>query len=114
MDEGTVMIQYRFNSPIIGAQFASQHGLIFLETSAKTAQNVDEAFLYTARKIYENIQTGVCDPNNEIHGIKCGPIAQYPRTGRKSSLISNSQLSISGYDSTAHSTTSRPGGCCGW
>lgn len=64
-----------------GAQFANQHGLIFLETSAKTAQNVDEAFLYTARRIYENIQSGICDPKNEIHGVKCGSIAQYPRTG---------------------------------
>ncbi|CBZ55144.1 hypothetical protein NCLIV_055690 [Neospora caninum Liverpool] len=60
-----------------GAAFARQHGLIFLETSAKTAQNVDEAFILTARKIYENIQRGIYDLSNEAHGIKCGPINSY-------------------------------------
>ena len=37
-------------------QFANEHGLVFLETSAKTAANVEEAFINTARKIYEKIQ----------------------------------------------------------
>eukprot|EP00922_Rhytidocystis_sp_ex-Travisia-forbesii_P037529 GHVS01055938.1.p1 GENE.GHVS01055938.1~~GHVS01055938.1.p1 ORF type:complete len:207 (-),score=30.87 GHVS01055938.1:364-984(-) len=59
-----------------GANFAKQHNLIFLETSAKTAQNVEEAFMYTARKIHENIQVGVYDLTNEAHGIKCGPVQQ--------------------------------------
>lgn len=36
--------------------FAKDNGLIYLEVSAKTGQNVEEAFLRTARKIYENIQ----------------------------------------------------------
>jgi len=39
-----------------GAQFAKEHNLIFLETSAKTAANVEEAFVRTAQSIYENIQ----------------------------------------------------------
>eukprot|EP00164_Ancoracysta_twista_P000058 GFYU01000079.1.p1 GENE.GFYU01000079.1~~GFYU01000079.1.p1 ORF type:complete len:213 (-),score=48.04 GFYU01000079.1:285-923(-) len=55
-----------------GEQFAKEHGLIFLETSAKTAQNVEEAFINTAKKIYEKIQQGVCDITNESHGIKVG------------------------------------------
>lgn len=55
-----------------GAQFAKENGLIFLETSAKTAANVEEAFIQTASKIYENIQNGVCDVTNEAHGIKVG------------------------------------------
>ena len=38
-----------------GEKFASDHGLIFLETSAKTAANVEEAFVRTAAKIYDNI-----------------------------------------------------------
>lgn len=61
---------------VSGAQFADQNGLIFLETSAKTAQNVEEAFLFTARNIYDNIQSGVCDPANTYHGIKRGPTTQ--------------------------------------
>ena len=55
-----------------GKTFAEQHGLIFLETSAKTAYNVEKAFINTAQKIYEGIQTGAIDVSNESHGIKVG------------------------------------------
>jgi len=58
-----------------GEKFAKDHGLIFLETSAKTAANVEEAFIHTAQKIYENIQSGVYDVTNEAHGIKVGMAA---------------------------------------
>ena len=55
-----------------GEKFAKENGLIFLETSAKTAANVEEAFIATATKIYENITAGVMDPGSEAHGIKLG------------------------------------------
>ena len=55
-----------------GEKFAQENGLIFLETSAKTAQNVEEAFLKTAQKIFDNIQTGIYDLSNDSHGIKVG------------------------------------------
>lgn len=76
-----------------GERFAREHGLIFLETSAKTAHNVEEvrqpfasmqsstfecygrdwqAFVNTAKKIYENIEQGVIDVSNETYGIKVG------------------------------------------
>jgi len=58
-----------------GEQFAQENGLIFLETSAKTAANVEEAFIKTAEKIYDNIQSGVYDVTNEAHGIKVGMAA---------------------------------------
>lgn len=44
-----------------GEAFAREHGLIFMETSAKTASNVEEAFINTAKEIYEKIQEGVFD-----------------------------------------------------
>lgn len=44
-----------------GEQFAKKNGLVFMETSAKTAQNVDEAFLRTATIIYENVQKGTIE-----------------------------------------------------
>lgn len=56
-----------------GEEFAKQHNLIFLETSAKTASNVEEAFMMTARKIYDDIQKGIFDVTNEVYGIKVGP-----------------------------------------
>lgn len=51
-----------------GEQFAEENGLIFLETSAKMATNVETAFIKTAAKIYDNILSGVYDPTNEVRG----------------------------------------------
>merc|ERR1712228_999369 len=56
-----------------GEAFAREHGLVFMETSAKTAANVEDAFINTAREIYDKIQEGVFDINNEANGIKIGP-----------------------------------------
>ncbi|PRQ54070.1 putative small monomeric GTPase [Rosa chinensis] len=55
-----------------GEQFAKENGLLFLEASARTAQNVEEAFIKTAGKILQNIQDGVFDVSNESSGIKVG------------------------------------------
>ena len=49
-----------------GKKFAEENDLIFLETSAKTARNVEQAFGSTAEKIYSNIQAGVYDVTNEV------------------------------------------------
>ncbi|EKF33291.1 hypothetical protein MOQ_002844 [Trypanosoma cruzi marinkellei] len=46
-----------------GESFARKNNLVFMETSAKTAQNVDDAFMKTAMMIYENVQSGVVDPS---------------------------------------------------
>ena len=40
-----------------------------METSAKTAANVEEAFINTAREIYDKIQEGVFDINNEVRTL---------------------------------------------
>jgi len=55
-----------------GREFAERHGLIFMETSAKTAANVEKAFIDTAAKIHEKITTGEIDVSNENAGIKVG------------------------------------------
>eukprot|EP01027_Heterolobosea_sp_BB2_P002244 GEZU01003358.1.p1 GENE.GEZU01003358.1~~GEZU01003358.1.p1 ORF type:complete len:157 (+),score=27.21 GEZU01003358.1:495-965(+) len=52
------------------SRFAEENGLIYVEASAKTGQNVEEAFLATARKIYSNIESGVLDPNSVESGIQ--------------------------------------------
>lgn len=55
-----------------GEAFAKEHGLVFMETSAKTAHNVEDAFINTARKIHEKIESGIFDVSNESYGIKVG------------------------------------------
>lgn len=55
-----------------GEMFAREHGLIFMETSAKTAANVEEAFLQTSTVIYQNIDKGVYDLSNDKSGIRVG------------------------------------------
>jgi len=43
-----------------GEAFAREHGLIFLEASAKTAHNVEEAFVNTAKQVrYSSVQNRV-------------------------------------------------------
>ena len=47
-----------------GEKFAKENGLFFLETSAKTDQNVDEAFIATAKSIYEKAERGELNLDN--------------------------------------------------
>lgn len=79
-----------------GEAFAREHNLVFMETSARTAANVEEAFINTAKEIYEKIQEGVFDINNEANGIKIGP--HHPAT--------NPSLPGPGSSGNAN------GGCC--
>ncbi|KAI3374474.1 hypothetical protein L3Q82_006294 [Scortum barcoo] len=55
-------------------------------SAASAAQVQQQAFINTAKEIYEKIQEGVFDINNEANGIKIGP--QHPTTN---STLSGSQ-----------------------
>lgn len=55
-----------------GERFAKENGLIFMETSAKTAYNVEESFLQTSQVIYQNIGQGVYDLSSDKCGIRVG------------------------------------------
>mmetsp|Transcript_113458 Transcript_113458/g.327645 ORF Transcript_113458/g.327645 Transcript_113458/m.327645 type:complete len:213 (+) Transcript_113458:113-751(+) len=71
-----------------GAWFARQNGLFFLECSAKTGQNVDAAFLDTARQIYENLQAGMYDLSSDAHGITVGmPHRSLQRGGQNANSL---------------------------
>lgn len=56
-----------------GERFANENGLIFLETSAKAADHVDDAFLQIAQEIHGKIKDGVYDlATCQMHGIQLG------------------------------------------
>ena len=50
-----------------GQEFADQNGLMFLETSAKTAQNILEAFNISARSILSNIKKNEKKPKENTN-----------------------------------------------
>eukprot|EP01126_Amoeba_proteus_P007399 TRINITY_DN12665_c0_g1_i1.p1 TRINITY_DN12665_c0_g1~~TRINITY_DN12665_c0_g1_i1.p1 ORF type:complete len:244 (-),score=46.26 TRINITY_DN12665_c0_g1_i1:78-743(-) len=54
--------------------FARRNNLLCLETSAKTATNVEEAFLTCAKQIYEKIKSNAIDFTSETSGVKVGPL----------------------------------------
>jgi Ras-related protein Rab-2A len=43
-----------------------------LEASAKSGENVEEAFMTTAVQVLEQVRNGVFDLKDETHGIKVG------------------------------------------
>jgi Ras-related protein Rab-2A len=58
-----------------GKAFADEHGMSFLETSAKSGDCVEQAFLATAASILDKIRSGELDASSETSGIKLGPVA---------------------------------------
>ena len=52
--------------------FADQNNLLFIETSAKTGNNVDLAYINTAKAILSKIENAEYDLSNEHCGIKIG------------------------------------------
>lgn len=52
------------------SQFASENGLIFAETSAKSGENVEESFIETAKQIFDKIQNGSLDLNAAESGVQ--------------------------------------------
>ena len=55
-----------------GRQFAEFHGLGFIETSAKTGQNIEDAFLAVTKDIYEQLNTGSLHVEDGWEGVKKG------------------------------------------
>jgi len=51
-----------------GKQFSEDNGLMFIETSAKSSEGVDDAFLRLADKIYEKLETGLLISRQSVAG----------------------------------------------
>ncbi|KAK4475114.1 hypothetical protein MN116_002202 [Schistosoma mekongi] len=79
---------------------ADENGLMFLECSAKSGVNVEEVFIETARKIFQNVQHGSVYLNSVDKGV-LSKGALNSGTGRNSVELGNSPT-----DGTA-----RQGGC---
>lgn len=54
-------------------QFAEENGLTFIETSAKTGEKVEDAFVETAKHIFQSIQDGSLDLNAAESGVQHKP-----------------------------------------
>lgn len=53
------------------SEWARRNGVLrYVETSAKSGENVEEAFLAVAERIYQNIQAGKYDLNDRRSGVK--------------------------------------------
>jgi Ras-related protein Rab-2A len=89
-----------------GEKFAADHGLIFLETSAKTAANVEEAFVRTASKIHDNIAKNLYDIRSDSSGIKLG--VQAPQAQGGAGVGAAAKPAAAGGSAPA----AAGGGCC--
>lgn len=77
-------------------QLADDNNLMFLECSAKSGENVEEVFLETARKIYQNVQEGSVNLNSADGGglnktvFQVGSTSQTPGAGGEVSSTGSS------------------------
>ncbi|CAG9330568.1 unnamed protein product [Blepharisma stoltei] len=72
-----------------GEKFASEHGILFIEASAKEAFNVDEAFVNSAKAVLVKLENGEYNLSTEHCGIKVGNAALKDTLARKSGNVQN-------------------------
>lgn len=68
----TDQVSGRVVSTAEGAEFARHHELGFIETSAKSPSNVEEAFQMVAMRLYELVRSGQLHAEDGWDGIKAG------------------------------------------
>ncbi|KAK3315268.1 P-loop containing nucleoside triphosphate hydrolase protein [Apodospora peruviana] len=84
------------------SEWARRNGVLeYVETSAKSGENVENAFMRVAERIYQNIQAGKYDLNDRRSGVK-GPSAGGPGGNTR-------QVRLTGSDASKNSVV---GGCC--
>ncbi len=67
-----------------GQAFAKRNELIFFETSAKTANGVEETFTQATKQIYQGVIAQKYDTDGEAIGIKPGNVSSAPTSSTKS------------------------------
>lgn len=60
-----------------GEYFAKHHKCKFLETSAKSGYNIDEAFAMIARDIHGKIESGAIQISSDFEGVKSGLVRSH-------------------------------------
>jgi len=81
-----------------GQKLAEEKGLLFIETSAKTGQNVEEAFTLPAKTIYDRVKNGEIDSNDPSSGVQEGMgsgnhvIKIVPKKPKSNSCLSSCML----------------------
>lgn len=64
-------------------KFAEENEMPFIETSAKSGENVEEAFRIVGQEIYDRVQLGEYSIHEGWDGVKAG----YRRAGRDYGLV---------------------------
>ena len=67
--------------------FAKEHGMEYIETSAKTGSNVAEAFGKITESIYRKVESGAIDVTLDSSGVRLG-------TEVKMEQLKDSKLSL--------------------
>lgn len=67
------MVERRVVSRNDGLKLAKEHDMLYVETSAKSNQNIEEAFLRPTVSILDRIDTGIIKVGGEENGIKIDP-----------------------------------------
>jgi hypothetical protein len=93
-----------------GEEFAREHGLIFIEASAKTAEGVDAAFLQTAELVYEKMTTGKIAGQNEVNNV---PTVDFFFTGLMHKKANNGLSKSVRLDSDNSSNSKEKSSDCG-
>ena len=55
--------------------FAEQHNIMYIETSARTGEGIETAFIASANATLSKIENSVIDISNESCGVKVGNLS---------------------------------------